>query len=306
MGKSLLIAVNVLITITVTYSRNTPPVDACGFLQKSGLIHRFPEGKPLYGVQVIDKEVYVIRDLTPYIEVYDSDTFQSKRNISIKHIQRPYNLVQSGHNSSETSLFINDWSNEADMTVVKVPSGTVTKWSSKDYLKPFGLTGSSFYTGENILGTAFMRQRVVELTPDGKLVSEVIFRNISNPRHTVKMAADRYVVSHGYVSPSDLYQVCLVDGNGETIKCYGGLRGSGVGQLNIPVRLELNEKNCILVADIRNKRVVVLDQNLNHVRNLITEDLEGPQRLFLDQKQGLLYVADNTNQGTGRVKVFKI
>jgi hypothetical protein len=221
-------------------------------------------------------------------------------------------MVQSDPDPSSAPLFIADWFNAVNLTVVKVPNGPVTQWS---FLEPelttLGLARSNRYTGANILVTSGTSRKIKEFTPDGSLVRDVTVRNISRPRQSVKVASDRYAVCHGYGPPPELHRVCLVDGNGETIKCYGGVKGSGVGQLDTPGRLELNRKNCILVADTGNKRVVLLNKNLGYVRNLINEDLEGPYRLFLDEAQGLLYVVDNTVDPSGvavsgRVKVFII
>lgn len=303
-----------LIRLCVLLCIGTPPVDVCGFHLHRTLAYRFPEGGPVYGVQVIGEEVYIIRDSASYIEVYDRTTLQHKRNMTIDGLGGPYDMVRSGYGSAAGYLFIPSWFNAVNLTRVQpsLTNPTVDMWSFLEQsLTTLGLARSNPYTGENILVTSSASRKIKEFAVDGNLVSEVTVSGISSPRQSVKVASDRYAVCHGYGPPPELHRVCLVNDKGETIKCYGGVRGSRVGQLNTPGRLELNNRNCILVADTGNKRVVLLNQYLQYMGNLISGDLEGPYRLFLDQEQSLLYVADNTVDASGyavsgRVKVFNV
>jgi hypothetical protein len=79
--------------------------------------------------------------------------------------------------------------------------------------------------------------------------------------------------------------------------------------LRQPLRLVSSSVGLHMVADVNNRRVVILGPKLEYVRNLVY-NLDGPERLALDEVTGQLYIADNKFEGgrytTGHVKVFRL
>ena len=68
--------------------------------------------------------------------------------------------------------------------------------------------------------------------------------------------------------------------------------------------MAVSEAGFILVTESSNDRVVLLDPSLRYIRDLVSRDhgLYSPERIWLDEVRGILYVGE-TVTGTN-VKVF--
>ena len=79
---------------------------------------------------------------------------------------------------------------------------------------------------------------------------------------------------------------------------HGGQQGSHTDQCNVPVHLAVDDNEFVFVADLYNRRVMLLSPTLEYVRQVVSRDqLKGqPWRLYLDTRQRLLYVAVNERE----------
>ena len=85
---------------------------------------------------------------------------------------------------------------------------------------------------------------------------------------------------------------------GHMLKAFGSAPGEGVGQLNQPLRLSLDDEERIIVADIDNHRVLLLNKQLMLQRVLVTwndpqsltDGARRPLRLHYDRHSGRLLV----------------
>ena len=155
----------------------------------------------------------------------------------------------------------------------------------------------------NILVTCYSPAKLLEYTTTGQLVREIPLQQvITNPYHAIQMDNDRFLVCH----ISSLCRVCLIGNKGQLIKSYGGAQGSGPGQLYYPYHLVADVNGCCLVADYGAHRIVLLNDELQFVKELIPQSsgTKHPFRLCLDRNRKKLFVAEQHN--TGRVVVFDI
>ena len=82
------------------------------------------------------------------------------------------------------------------------------------------------------------------------------------------------------------------------LKAFGSAPGEGVGQLNGPFHLSLDDEERIIVADHLSNRVLLLNKQLMLQRVLVTwndpqsltDDARGPSRLHYDRHSGRLLV----------------
>jgi len=77
--------------------------------------------------------------------------------------------------------------------------------------------------------------------------------------------------------------------------------------LGRPIYLALTDAGFVLVLDADNKRVIMLDPDLYHVRNVVTSERGGcvltdPCRICWDDVNSRLYVAESS----GEVLVFEL
>jgi len=109
-----------------------------------------------------------------------------------------------------------------------------------------------------------------------------------------------------------LHRVCLIDSNGHVVKSYGGPKGSGTQQVNVPVHLAVDRNEFVFVADANNYRVLLLSPALTFVRKVLSREQLGWRscRVRLDSDIRRLYVAVGKNDSgqfvAGRVVVVSV
>src|SRR6218665_1834584 len=161
----------------------------------------------------------------------------------------------------------------------------------------------------NVLLTVYNDRKLIEYSPEGQLIREINLAPVAgiyDPFHAIKLTNGHYVVSHGDTS-NGLHRVCIVDADGKLKKSFGGNCGSTVGQMNRPFYLAVDEHGSVMVADERNRRVLLLDSELNYMRELLSKKeshgLGFPQIILLDESDCRLYLADN-KPNNQRIVVF--
>jgi len=160
----------------------------------------------------------------------------------------------------------------------------MSKWPVRG--SPCGL---SVTPSANLLVTCNRPYKLVELSADsGQCMREIALQSVIYwPWHAVQLTTGQYVICHGDIH---LHRVCIVDDDGRVTRSYGGRYGSGVGQLNWPRHLAVDEDSqFVFVADRDNDRVVVLSPTLEFVR-YISEGLSRPCHLHFDNATTRLYV----------------
>ena len=244
------------------------------------------------GITISDKEIFIIQTGKPTeVQVFDYNTFKHIRNIPVP-MQSPWDMTFSGN-----ILF-----------VAECGSGLIHRvpLNSSEPISSLSVSGSqlalSTLKSGSILVTCYSPAKLMEYTTTGQLVREIpLQQDITNPLHAIQMDNDRFLVCH----VGSLHRVCLVDNKGQLIKSYGGAPGSGPGQLNDPRHLIADVNGCCLVADYIGNRVVLLNDELQFVKELIPQSsgTTYPFRLCLDRNRKKLFVAYFS---IGRVIVFDI
>ena len=139
-------------------------------------------------------------------------------------------------------------------------------------------------------------RKLKEFTTHGEQLREITLQpDIVNPWHAIQLSNSQFVVCHGDAT-DPVHRVCIVDTDGRVIQSYGGPKGSAtVGQLNVPCHLAVDKNGFIFVADLNNRRVLLLSPTLSYVREIVSSDQLKwkPRRLCLDSDRRRLYVAEN-------------
>jgi len=194
------------------------------------------------------------------------------------------------------------------MHKVGLPHGTsVTKWPVND--KPIRISVTDTHS---VLVTCRESRKIKEFSTDGKLLRQIqLPEDVVSPRHTVQLSSGEFVVCHG-ITDDLLHRVCLIDSNGHVVKSYGGPKGSGTQQMNVPVHLAVDRNGFVFVADANNYRVLLLSPALTFVRKVLSREQLGwrPYRVWLDSDIRRLYVAVGKNESgqfvAGRVVVVSV
>ena len=285
-----------------------------------------PNGRrSVWGVAVLDDEVFLVRHATPEVEVYDADALTLRRLLAVPGLVRPWDMTSCRRHRclyvadlDTNSVHRVEPSNDDVDDDGSTTTTTSTRWSVDD--KPEGLsvvTGSGFDGGANVIVACDRARKLKEYTTRGVFVREVRFPvDLTSPWHAVAVphrrpstddGGGRFVVCHGWGS-DPLHCVCVVDaaaaGSAADVvrvrQSYGGPPGAADGQLSSPARLAVDRRGRVIVADYNNNRVLLLSRSLDDVTVLVTESDVGrslrPGRLCLDDERARLYVSDDSGR----------
>ena len=175
---------------------------------------------------------------------------------------------------------------------VEIPSRKQTNW----LVSPGIHTVSTTQQGHVLIASG-CTNRLFEYESTGVLRRIIpLHRSIKGLKGIQHFDDNRYVLSH---VDKDVHRVCLVDDRGAIIKGCGGKPGYGKGRWINPHRFHVTRLGFILVADYRNGRVVLLNPNLEFVKEIIPRipNSTFPNHsfvftLFFDEDRGELLVSD--------------
>lgn len=269
-------------------------------MERPVLMHTMSGSSQVWGVTVLFDKVYAVRYARSDVEEYNSTTLKFTKSLRVSGLISPWDLTSS---SKCNCLYVADRNNYRIHRVGL--NGNVSTWSVGDW--PVGIS-VTHDADPHVLVTCYNDRQLKEFTADGRLVQKIVLQeNVLNPLHAIKLNADQFVVSHGW-DTDRLHQVCIVNAMGNVVRSYGRLPGStSTGRLKNPRHLAVDGEGNVIVADYGNKRVLLLDEILNYVRELVStrngSSSLTPWRLYLDHTRGRLFVADYVNND---VLIFRV
>ena len=255
----------------------------------------------IIGVTSLGDDVFVLREQSRYVDLYDSDTLRRVRKVFITDLMEVADMTSS---TRHQCVYISDYKGKVIFRLTA--DFKLSRWTVSD--GPFGL---SVMSNDNLLVTCPDTRRLKEFTSDGRLVREIIidYNISSNIWHAVELSSGQFAVSHGGYK-DDNHQVCVVNSLGQVGSCYGKQKGARMGQLENPVHLSVVEGS-VLVACMSSPRIIQLSRTMSYVGTILTgqDGLKGPYAMHYDSEMRQLYVADNTETNSliaGNVKLFQI
>jgi DNA-binding beta-propeller fold protein YncE len=238
----------------------------------------------IYGLAVMNNELYVGRQCQSVIEVYDVTTLSFRRSLSIPGLQCVLDMASCPECDV---VYISDQYTNM-INAINESGDVVFSWS---VVRP--AWGLSVNSQLNVVVVAIFSEQLQLFTLRGEFLRSLYLHpSITYMWQGIQLDDDRYVVVHG-TSNTGLNRVCIVNGNGGIIQSYGRNEGSGIGQLYQPLRMLLFGGS-LIVADRHNDRVVLFDVSpLTYVRELIsTRDTQSqPYRLAISDDGTRLFVA---------------
>ena len=253
-----------------------------------GLLTSLPVGEPVWGVASLNDLLYVLRSskLSEQIEVYDADCYRFQQYITVPELGVGNDMIACAHNRC---AYISDTSNQCVHRIGLAQDTALTKWPVDDEPHCLSVTDTL-----SVLVTCDEARKIKEFSTDGKLLREIqLPEDVVSPLHTIQLSSGEFIVSHGGID-DPVHRVCLIDSNGHVVKSYGGPKGSGTQQMNVPLHLAVDRNGFVFVADL-NDRVLLLSPALTFVREVLSrEQLKwSPLRMWLDYDRYRLYVGVN-------------
>ena len=292
------------------------------------VVHTLPKGRLVAGVTSLDDEIYLLRfkDDRDQVEVCDATTYKLLRYLNVPNLRGLSDMTICGH---YRCLYVADGCADDCVHRLGLNGGATTQWPIND--EPAGL---SVNKAHNVLVTCNAARMIKEFSSHGNLLREItIPGDIINPWHAVQLTSGQFIVCHGMLG-DEVHRVCKISADGSYIvNSHGGQPGSHPAcQYNVPIRLEVDDKEFVFVVDKGNRRVTLLSPTLDYMRQVVPSDKlklgplhcihqdgsrqsrdrrkRGPLRLHLDVRRQRLYVAvDKFKDGkntSGRVVVFSV
>jgi len=271
------------------------------------VIQTLPEREPVYGVTSLDNHLYVLRHSksSAQVEVYDIHSCGLLHCLSVPGLGSSCDVIACAYNRC---AYISDSSlRSIHRVALPGPDTTIMQWPTRD--KPWYL---SISVGHGLVVLCREVLKIKKFSTYGQLLQTVdLPRDVVSPWHTVQLCSGEYIVCHGGLD-NQLHRVCLIGSDGQLVKSYGGPKGLGSQQMNVPVHLAVDMNGFVFVVDINNRRVLLLSPALTYIREVVTrEQLKWrPVRIHLDVDTHRLYVADvehkDGRKTAGRVVVVRV
>jgi len=219
-------------------------------------------------------------------------------NISINGLKYPYDIA-----ASSSCLYVSDPRSVA-IWRVKAADSKVDQWLSGVRAISVSVTSEEklvLLVWVDIQGSEeecnMTWRGEIQIYSRGAVKETVIklSRDITAPHCVVMTTRKTFIVSCGCVW-HEMNRVCEVDMTGRMLKAFGSTPGNGVGQLNTPHSVSLDDDERIIVADSLNQRLLLLDRQLMLQQVLVTwppQSLSAfgtPFRLHYDSHSGRLLV----------------
>jgi NHL repeat len=239
----------------------------------------------VYGLAMMNDELFVTFHLVKHVSVYNSTTLQLKRTIEVpRPVSELCGLALCPYNKL---LFVADLHN-GFVHRFNLVSGDTSSWET-----PQGLLGLSVTSKHNILvtcrGWSTEFGEVHEYTLSGSLVRQTSHDN--DLWQAVETINDTLLVSRR----GPIHGIAELTWDGRVLRCYGNQPGSGPDQMKSPHSLVVTSNGIVLVADMGNKRIQILDSSLETARTLqLPADvtLDQPYALCYDESRGRLCVGE--------------
>ena len=238
------------------------------------------------GLAIIDNALIVVKAHSSSVQIYDKVSLELQSNADILAMKDPYDVVGQGQ-----FLYVSERTEKNIHRIHFNPTAWTETWNIGYCCMALSLPNQDRLLAACCVvnETQFIGEYNLH---NGSLIRQISCSRIPNIRHAISSANGTYLVTHGRWG-CKLRRVCVVDKEGGVIKSYGGPWGSKIGKLNEPIRLTVNKNGFIFVLDYSNNNVIMLNSNLEFVREVIPKTtLCQPYRMYLDDVTGRLYIGD--------------
>jgi len=248
------------------------------------------------GVTQLDDIVYVVGLSSLTICRFNTTTHQRLTDISVKGMADPQDIAACARSA---------WLYVADLAAKCVwrvsPDGADIQrwltWSDPFSPRALSLTSSRLLMTSN--GDSELRQFD---TAGGDELRRVDLPHYMVPKHAVESPTGTFVVAHNNTQLQQ-WQVSEVNTEGQVLRQLSS-------SLGLPLHIAIDSQGHILVADWRNRRILLLDAQLALRRVIIDEHQlnyqQKPRRLCYEEQSGLLLVGLFGLGGSNSVAVFDV
>lgn len=266
----------------------------------------------IYGVSVIDNEIFFITRDGCIIEVFDLNTSAFLRAWSVDGLVNPNDMVSCPRRKR---LYICDWKKIAEqneIVCVDKDGSIETKWILENERGRLSITEES-----HVIVAESWYNTIKEYSRTGQLMKRFqTGRDKLHLWHAIKLRNGNFVASFGDTH-DDFQEVCIINNHGESVHSFSNKSViPECRSIAVPRTLAVDGDGIIYVADLYNSRIILLSTQLHWKETIyITnrdEQLRGPLRIYLQESnsKSQLLIADNKRENKkwteGRILIHDI
>jgi len=277
-------------------------------LLETRIVSPFDRPKPIIGVCILERLLYVARAETPSIEVFTIPDISSSdlhlsivpehslvRTLDVSPLEMPFNMAAS---AQSRCLFLTDFSQNVGCVWRVKPEGAVAKLTD-NVGRPFGI---SISRDNYVIVVSETPNCLRVFSQSGEKVLEMPL-DFEAPRQAICVEPSKFALIHGYLDPVN--RVIELDSLGHVLRWYGSTIGAGFTQIHWPAALIHDSRGRMLVCDRENCRIHLVLKDFRLRRHLVQLDrtsVAKPRRLCIDDLNGTLYIG----QTDPTIKVYRI
>ena len=236
------------------------------------------------GVTQLHEVVYMIYEGSSTIFLFDAETFEPITDIDVDE-EGLQTLTHIASCERTSRVYVADdarciWRVSSDGAgIQRWPPG----WAS-DTFEPRSLS----VTSTRLLVTS-EDSELIQFDANGDELRRVQLQDHMQPRHSVESPTGTFIVLH-HNSQLRKYQITEVNTGGQMLHQFTGLCLRSVDRVSF---FASDSHGNILVADARNRRILLLDAHLKLRRIIIDEHQlnRSPENMFYIEQSGLLFLA---------------
>jgi len=231
------------------------------------------------GVTQLHDVVYIVCFMSSTISRFDARTDQ---RIVVRGLRQPHDIVACERTSQ---IYVADlrciWRVSSD-------GADIQRWLPKSpsiTFKPYTLS----VTSTRLLVTSRDPHQLIQFSEVGDELRRVQLPDDIDPWHAVESPTGTFIVSR-YNGQLDQGHVSEVNTGGEVLRQFSG---SHLLSLRLTPHVAVDSHGNILVADLHNRRILLLDAHLTLLRVIIDKhqlNVKGPHRLCYIEQSGRLLV----------------
>ena len=246
------------------------------------------------GVTQLHDVVYVVCEWSSTIRRFSATTHQRLIDINVEGLRYPQDIAACQQTSQ---LYVADHpvpSTDACIWRVSPDGEDIKRWLPKSPSYTFRPRRLSV-TATRLLVTSLDTKQLMQFDADGDEVTRVSLPDYMDPYHAVESPTGTFIVSHQNTQLNCQPQVSEVNSEGRVLRQFSG-------SLGFTPHIAVDSQRNIIVADLDNRRILLLDAQLELRRVIIDQLNYKPRRLcYMEQSGQLLVGLDSSN-----VAVFNV
>jgi Caspase recruitment domain len=243
-------------------------------------------------------KLYVVCVESSAVQVFVSRSpFSRLDNINVQGLTRPIDIVVCNYKSQ---LYIADGGSQRCIWRMDLMNNKqIDKFITNEW-EPYSLSINS----SRLLITQRGGDALFLYNDDGSELNHIQLPKYMRAYHAVETTNKTYIVCYynKYTGSEDVDSVSELDVDGRVVCTFNNQHIDTV-KFNMPRYLAIDGNNHVIVADCRNKRVILLKLNLQLKRVLIPTLDEQPTRLCLSESTGLMFI---NNMNSSNVEIYQV